>query len=200
MQRSAWRGLAAAALLGLATACVSASNPYVDASAAETARFKLVAVPLPSGTSFLLSQGPFGANTHHDPGESYKWDLDVPFGTPVVAVQAGTVLSVWEASTGGGCDPRFNESPHNVKVLHADGTVAQYAHVASRVRPGDVVARGQVIAVTALNGFLCEPQLCFSVYASREEMHGTSAPRNLPLRFAGIDGELLREGTRYTAP
>jgi murein DD-endopeptidase MepM/ murein hydrolase activator NlpD len=179
---------------------VHAANPYEDSDEQQAKSFKLISLPLQAGTEFLLSQGAFGRNTHHDPGEEYKWDFDVPFDTPVLAVENGTVLSVWEPDAGGGCDPKFSESPHNIKIEHGDGTVAQYVHVNGRVKPGDRVRRGDVIAVTALNGFICSPQLCFSVYKSRDHLHGTPSPQTIQLAYRGIEGGLLREGNAYRVP
>jgi len=195
------RRLLALILLIHASACVHTSNnPYTDASDEVITSYKEVSLPLLPGTQFYLSQGAFGKYTHHDPGEEYKWDFDVPYGTPVIAVESGVVLSVWEPKTGGGCDPRYNEDAHNLKIQHTDGTVAQYTHVKSHVHTGQYVNRGSVIAETAKNGFICSPQLCFSVYRSASNLHGSLSPQTIPLRFSAIKGGLLREGTRYKIP
>jgi len=195
------RRLLALMLLILASACVhTGSNPYTGASAKAIASYKEVSLPLLPGTPFYLSQGAFGKYTHHDRGEEYKWDFDVPYGTPVVAVESGIVLSVWEPQTGGGCDPRYNEDAHNLKIQHADGTVAQYTHIKSHVHPGQYVRRGSIIAETAKNGFICSPQLCFSIYQSAGSLHESPSPRTIPLRFSAIKGGLLREGSYYTVP
>jgi murein DD-endopeptidase MepM/ murein hydrolase activator NlpD len=177
------------------------STPYESSTPAERSGFKRVALPLNSGTRFTISQGAFGKNTHHDPGHQYTWDFDVPFGTPVLAVEGGTVLQVWEPNLGGGCDPKFNEGPHNVKVKHADGTVAQYVHVDSRVHVGRGVAKGDIIAVTSLNGFLCTPQLDFGIYLDEQHLYGSGQMTSIPLLFDGLpDNGMAHEGYSGTVP
>ena len=89
---------------------------------------------------------------------------------------------------------------HNVKVEHAYGTVAQYVHVASRVEVGQRLARGDEVAVTARNGFICRPHLHLGVYRSRRHLYDSPDRESVPLRFAGIEGERLREGVRYLVP
>jgi murein DD-endopeptidase MepM/ murein hydrolase activator NlpD len=187
-------------LLALTVGCPRKPNAYEDATASERAQFKRVRLPLPSGTSFYVSQGAFGAATHGEKGNEYQWDFDVPYGTPVVAVEAGTVIDVWEPRKGGGCDSKFNDVAHNVKVRHSDGTVAQYVHVESRVRVGDQVAEAQPIAITAENGFICRPQLHFGVYRSAETLYDSPKRESIPLRFVGLVDETARQGARGVAP
>lgn len=116
--------------------------------------FKEVGLPFEPGTAFFVHQGPFGEASHSVPGVGYAWDLDVPYGTSVLSIEAGTVLEVHEPGGPGGCDSRFSESAHNVKIEHRGGTVAQYVHIEARVRSGQAIAQGEVIAVTAPNGFI----------------------------------------------
>jgi murein DD-endopeptidase MepM/ murein hydrolase activator NlpD len=187
-------------LLALLLACSRKANPYEDASAADRAQFKRVRVPLPSGTSFYVSQGAFGKATHAEKGNEYQWDFDVPYGTPVVAVEDGQVIDVWEPRKGGGCDAKFSDAAHNVKVKHADGTVAQYVHVESKVRVGDGVTEGQIIALTANNGFHCQPQLHFGVYRSVDTLYTSPRRETVPLRFVGLPDEIARQDAHGVVP
>jgi murein DD-endopeptidase MepM/ murein hydrolase activator NlpD len=156
---------------------------------------------LPPGTHFKVSQGAFGCCTHNDPGHEYTWDFDVPFGTPVLSVDDGKVIQVWEPNQGGGCDPKYNDSPHNIKIEHADGTVAQYVHVKSLVHEGDLVQKRQQIAVTAMNGFICTPQLDFGIFQDRHHLYGSGQMRNIPLLFEGLpDGGMAHEGYTGAVP
>jgi hypothetical protein len=50
-----------------------------------------VKLPLAPGTRFVISQGAFGRDTHNQKGIEYRWDFDVPYATPVLAVEGGTV-------------------------------------------------------------------------------------------------------------
>lgn len=177
------------------------STPYEASTAEQRATFKKVALPLPSGTHFKISQGAFGLNTHHDLGHEYTWDFDVPFGTPVLAVEDGTVLQVWEPDLGGGCDAKYNSSPHNLKIKHADGTVAQYVHINSLVKVGDIVKQGQQIAVTTKNGFICTPQLDFGIYLDEQHLYGSGQMKSIPLLFEGLpDGGMAHEGLESVCP
>lgn len=78
-----------------------------------------------------------------------------------------------------GCASRRNPSVKHV----AYGTVAQYVHVSARVPTGARVRKGEVIAVTSRNGFICRPQLHFGVYRSRRDLYDSPTRRTLPLEF-----------------
>jgi murein DD-endopeptidase MepM/ murein hydrolase activator NlpD len=176
------------------------TNPYEAATADERARFKRIPLPLPSGTRFVISQGAFGRNTHHDPGHEYTWDFDVPYGTPALAVEDGVVIQVWQPNHGGGCDSRFSADAHNIKIRHRDGTVAQYVHIQTSLQPGDRVRRGQQVAKTAQNGFICTPQLDFGVYLDDQHLFGSGQPRTIPALFEGLPEGVASEGFRGVAP
>lgn len=185
------------ACLSLIASCAHVPpNPYEAATPEEQAHFKTVMLPLPAGTRFKISQGAFGWNTHHDAGHEYTWDFDVPYGTSVLSVEDGTVIGVWEPEgTGGGCDPVFNNTPHTLQIRHDDGTVAQYVHIQARVKTGQRVKKGDTVAITVKNGFICTPQLDFGIYQDERHLYGSGQMRNIPLRFNGLpDGGMAREG------
>jgi murein DD-endopeptidase MepM/ murein hydrolase activator NlpD len=189
---SASRRLALCVLVLVGGVCGCRKDPYLGASPAELSTFRQVELPFPSGTRFHVSQGAFGhfpgfvrnllmsdrARTHTAKGEEYQWDFDAPFGTTVTAVEGGTVMSVWQPDRGGKCnDPAYDDAAHNVKIRHADGTVAVYVHAESRVAVGDAVVAGQKVAETGMSGNLCTPQLHFGVF---------KGDLSIPLRFAGL--------------
>lgn len=157
-------------------------------------------LPFGPGTKFTISQGAFGQSSHNEPGNEYSWDFDVPLGTPVRAVQDGRVIEVWEPKKGGSCNPKFSDWASNIKVEHSDKTVAQYVHVDSRVRTGNRVRAGQLVAVTANDGWLCTPQLHFGIYASRSELYGSPRRRTIPLAFKGLPDGLASTGLKYKVP
>lgn len=185
----------------LVGACLQRGNPYESATPAEVARFKKLPLPLPPGTRTRVRQGAFGRSSHHEAGNEYSWDFEVPLGTPVLAVGDGEIVDVYTPAGGaGGCDPRLAASAHNVKLKLGDGAIAQYVHVESLVRRGDRVTRGQVIARTANNGWLCYPHLHFGVYASQRNLYASPDRRTLPIAFEGVPGGIVREGERYLVP
>lgn len=175
-------------------------HPYEGASAKVAKDFKAVSLPFRAGASFAVSQGAFGLQSHREPGNEFSWDFDVPYGTDVLAVEAGRVLEVWSPNQGGGCDINLSHYAHNIKIEASDGTVAQYVHVTARVREGERVRAGQVIAQTALNGHICAPQLHFGVYRSRYHLYEAVDRATVPLRFQGISGGLAKEGQQYRVP
>jgi murein DD-endopeptidase MepM/ murein hydrolase activator NlpD len=178
-----------------AVACRSRhQNAYESATVAQLASFKRVRLPLPTGTHFVISQGAFGRASHNERGIEHRWDFDVPYGTPVVAVDGGRVIAVREPRRGGGCDPKYGDVPSSILVEHADGSVAQYVHIEPRVVAGQSVAEGEPIAVTAMNGFICTPQLDFLVYRSNRTLYDSPDRESIPLRFEGLPRELATEG------
>jgi murein DD-endopeptidase MepM/ murein hydrolase activator NlpD len=188
-------GLLAVGLVIGAGGCHSKrANPYESASAETIATWKRVRLPLQSGTHFVISQGAFGRASHDQKGIEYRWDFDVPYGTPVVAVEGGTVFAVREPHRGGGCDPKYSEVPSSILVKHADGTVAQYVHVDGRVTVGQIVKPGEVIAVTAMNGFICTPQLDFLIFRSDQTLYESPKRESIPTRFEGLPREIAAEG------
>ncbi len=170
-------------------------------AALEKAEIKKVPMPFPSGTSFKISQVAGGNKSHSTPGLENAWDFDVPVGTPVVAVEDGQVIQVWEPNAGGACDPKLSDKAHNIKILAKDGSVAQYVHVQSRVQIGDVVRKGQTIANTAMNGYICTPQLHFNVFRDREHTPERGQPQTIQLLFQGLpDSGVAREGFQGAVP
>jgi murein DD-endopeptidase MepM/ murein hydrolase activator NlpD len=181
-------------------ACRHRANPYENAGAESSVNWKQVGLPFQSGVSFLISQGAFGKNSHHQKGIEYRWDFDVPYGTPVIAVDDGVVYAVNVPGKGGGCDSKYSEVPNTLLVTDTDGTVAQYTHIDSKVSKGDAVNKGDVIAVTSKNGFICTPQLDFLIFKSEDNLYGSPNQQSVPLRFLGLPNERATEGLRFTVP
>lgn len=170
-------------------------NPYEDSTLEQRKQFARLILPIQINVPFKISQGAFGCCTHNLPGYQYALDFDVPYGTPVVAVNDGKVIQVYEPNKGGGCDQKFNGVAHNIKIEDLQGLVAQYVHVQSKVRIGDLVKKGDIIAVTANNDFHCVPQLHFNVFKDAAHTPEQSNPETVPVLFDGIaeDG-IAREG------
>ena len=158
------------------------------------AQFREVILPFHSGTSFHVSWGPYQEKNRH-----YSWNFDVPFETPVLAIEGGKVISVHRPEGGGGCDPKlYLKKGHNIRVLHEDGSVAQYLHVDIKVKEDEIVKKGQVIALTANNGVVCKPHLHLMVYGDQYDLRPSS--RTIPLRFIGIANGLAIPGYTGIVP
>lgn len=193
-----WRGILSLALFA---GCAHApTNPYESASMSERALFKRVGLPFPSGVKTFISQGAYGKSSHRESGNEYNWDFDVPYGTLVVAVEDGVVIDVWKPAGGVGCDPKYAAYAHNIKVEHKDGSVAQYVHVKSSVAVGQTIVRGQPIAQTSANGWLCRPQLHFGIYKSKQDLYDSPTRRTIPLFFDGTPGGIITAGQEIIVP
>jgi murein DD-endopeptidase MepM/ murein hydrolase activator NlpD len=93
-------------------------------------------------------------------GFKWRWgrmhtgiDLAGPWGSPILAVTAGTVIEADQESGYGNI----------MKVQHADGTVTCYAHLSSFVVTSGHVDAGQVIAREGDTGHSTGPHLHFEV-------------------------------------
>lgn len=124
------------------------------------------AMPVAAGTASIV-QGFGGGFSHTDPQNLHAIDFAVPEGTPVLAARGGTVMQVVDDHAGGGMDREaFVHRANHVRILHADGSMAVYAHLrqgGSRVRAGQEVGVGEHIADSGNTGFSSGPHLHFVV-------------------------------------
>ncbi len=144
------------------------------------------AFPLPAASAWRLTQGFGGRASHRDAANFHALDFAAAQGTPVLAARAGTVMQVVDTFTEGGTDETLKERMNLVRVLHADGSMGLYAHIATgsaRVQPGDGVQAGQALAAVGSVGWSSAPHLHFSVQVNdgRELL-------SLPFRMSGPDG------------
>lgn len=153
-------------------------------------------LPWAHGTKHTLTQGYFGVSTHQD---MRALDFDLREGTPVHASRVGVVVAVKQDSRVGGPGPRFAELGNYVHVLHFDATWAVYAHLqpgSVKVRLGQQVNAGQVLALSGHTGQAAGPHLHFAAY--RATFQGAVT---IPTRFK-IGPQLLdelRSGRTYYA-
>jgi murein DD-endopeptidase MepM/ murein hydrolase activator NlpD len=108
-------------------------------------------LPFADGQSFMVSQAPGGLlTTHASPDSWYALDIAMPEGTPVLAARAGIVITAGHGA---------------VRVLHDDGTIAGYHHLAGglAVGEGDGVAAGALLGHSGATGHASGPHLHFVV-------------------------------------
>ena len=144
------------------------------------------ASPFAPGTRFRLDQGFGGRYSHSDAENRYALDFGVPEGTPVLAARAGVVMQVEDDFRASGTDAaRFGDRANYVRVLHDDGSMALYAHLAPASllrRPGDRVVVGQLVGKSGNTGFSTGPHLHFSV-----QRNSGMALQAIPFEVAGVD-------------
>ncbi|MFN3965641.1 MAG: M23 family metallopeptidase [Silanimonas lenta] len=153
---------------------------------------RLYAFPLPATATWTLTQGFGGRASHRDAANWFAIDLAAAEGTPVLAAREGVVMQVIDQFREGGTDAALKERGNLVRVLHADGSMGLYAHIAhgsARVRIGEAVAAGQVLAAVGSVGWSTAPHLHFAVQVNdgRELL-------SLPFRMAAPGGGLLPTG------
>ena len=149
-----------------------------------------------SGVPVRIDQGYDGRFSHQDPANRYALDFALPEGTPVLAAREGTVLQV-EGDFGEHGERRAGGRANLVRILHRDGTMAIYAHLAPSglaVRPGQWVQAGQRLSLSGQTGLSTAPHLHFAI-----QVNAGLRLAAIPFRIAGPLGE-LRFSHEDTAP
>jgi murein DD-endopeptidase MepM/ murein hydrolase activator NlpD len=136
-------------------------------------------LPFPAQRRFPIAQA-FGGHASHQGAQNYyAVDIGMPEGTPVLAARDGVVMTVDNDFFGAGLDmKKYGDRANNVRIVHADGTMAVYAHLqleSVRVQVGDRVRAGQPIALSGDTGFTTGPHLHFCVQRNAD-MELTSVP------------------------
>ena len=147
--------------------------------------------PFVLGESYPISQGFKGNRTHNSPDSEYALDIVMPVGTTILAVKDGVVMDIEEDFNKGGTDlKKFADKANHVRILHADGTMAVYAHLdlaSVTVRRGARVKAGQRIARSGNTGFSSGPHLHFAL----QQNIGMQLV-SLPFSFQAPDGSLIK--------
>lgn len=126
----------------------------------------------PLGTHALrVGQGWGGSFSHRDDENRHAVDFTVPEGTPVLAARDGVVMQAEARFAGGGLHSTDDTARANfIRILHDDGTMALYAHLApggTGVAAGARVRRGQRIGTSGNTGYSGGPHLHFAIQANR---------------------------------
>lgn len=118
-----------------------------------------------------IDQGFEGEFSHQDAENRYALDFAAPVGTPVLAARAGIVMQVQDGYRGHGLDYAHDGGRANfIRILHDDGSMALYAHLAEggmQVRAGERVEAGQRIGLSGNTGYSTAPHLHFAVQVNR---------------------------------
>jgi murein DD-endopeptidase MepM/ murein hydrolase activator NlpD len=135
-----------------------------------------------------VDQGFGGAFSHADAPNWYAVDFALPQGTPVLAAREGVVMEVRQDVIEGGPQDQAAGGGNLVRVLHADGSMAIYAHLAPdgvAVRPGQVVRTGERLGASGNTGYSTAPHLHFAL-----QRNADLRLIALPFRMLGPQGEL----------
>ena len=150
----------------------------------------LYRVPVAVANDFPVTQAYPDANTHDTLDSTYAVDMAMPIGTDIFAARGGVVIDVVNINFRAGLD-RDRDAPaaNIVRILHGDGTYAVYAHLnwnSIRVRPGDLVERGDYIADSGNTGFSSGPHLHFAVVRN-----AGMKPVSVPVEFEGAGSSVV---------
>lgn len=134
-------------------------------------------LPYPIGETARVSQSWSEEGTHRG---RFAYDFAMPFGSEITAARRGTVTEIRDQYRD---TDRTGGHENGVFVLHDDGTMALYLHMAEDgvlVAVGDDVTTGEVIGLVGTTG-TNQPHLHFEVYEGQGE--GTQWYRTLPISF-----------------
>jgi murein DD-endopeptidase MepM/ murein hydrolase activator NlpD len=125
-------------------------------------------LPWQQGESYPVGQA-FGGpiTTHTDNASRYAVDFTMPLGTPVLAARTGMVVNLEERFSVGAIDKALMDKANFVDILHDDGTIATYSHLAEKsvtVHLGQLVLVGERLGLAGSTGYSSGPHLHFAVW------------------------------------
>jgi murein DD-endopeptidase MepM/ murein hydrolase activator NlpD len=143
------------------------------ASAAAEVHYRL---PWAEGRSFMFTQVPGGQiTTHFSKATLHAVDIAMPEGVPVLAARAGIVEAVQAHHRAGPDEEPLTYEGNFVRVRHADGTAATYAHLGHQsvaVAVGEPIAAAQLLGYSGASGDVVAPHLHFVVTRVQENSAG----------------------------
>ena len=145
--------------------------------------------PFAADRAFRVSQAFGGSFSHNQPHSHHAVDIDMPLGTPVHAARSGVVMDAARYFHATGDDPdRYGNRANFIRIEHADGTMAVYAHLdyeGVEVQPGQWIAKGQRIGRSGQTGFATGPHLHFVI-----QKNAGMEIESVPFAFGTGDGSI----------
>jgi hypothetical protein len=159
----------------------------------------LYTLPYMPGATYKVTQGYHGTFSHTGCDE-FAIDWKMSEGTPVLASREGLVVSVKDNSDRGGSNRKYEDDANMVVVQHSDGTMAHYCHLqfrSAKVKVGEKVRAGDMLALSGNTGFTSGPHLHFAVFKAKDG-HGRET---IPVKFRTAEGSgiTLATGKSYKA-
>lgn len=126
--------------------------------------------PITANSRFQITQAFGGEFSHNDAQNRYAVDIMMPVDTPICAARGGVVLEVESDYFGSGTEQAYAGKANSIRILHDDGSMAVYAHLAlekAQVHPGLRVEAGQLIGYSGNTGLTTGPHLHFAVQINK---------------------------------
>ncbi len=133
---------------------------------------KPLSAPVAPVGKYLVTQGFNGAFSHNNPANAYAVDIGMNVGDDITAAREGTVVWVKDDYHMSGVNDYFFDKANGIRILHSDGSFGLYAHIhlgSAKVKLGDTVTAGQVIARCGSTGFSTGPHLHFAVQVNSRQ-------------------------------
>lgn len=121
-------------------------------------------LPFQKGKSFKVYQGYNGTFSHQNEN---SLDFVMPEGTAITAARDGKVIEAVQTNNKGCPTIDCANLANYVSILHSDGSIAQYYHLKQngvKVNIGDIIKKGDVIALSGNTGWTNGPHLHFVCY------------------------------------
>ena len=124
-------------------------------------------LPFTRSNEFKVHQGYNGTFSHQNQN---ALDFTMPVGTEITAIRDGTVIKVEESNTKNCGTEKCKKYNNLILVYHSDDTFAEYVHLkhkGSKVKVGDKVKKGKIIAYSGNTGWSTGPHLHLVVYKQK---------------------------------
>lgn len=150
-------------------------------------------LPFSEGAHVYIAQA-FGGRmtTHRNPDNLHAVDFAADPGTLVLCARSGVVIDVDSEYVTGGPDPDLSFKANSVTVLHDDGTLGRYAHLAAGryVSVGQYLQAGAPLGRIGNTGFSYGPHLHFAVIRAVVGSAGRVAHASVPINLYNHDPRL----------
>jgi murein DD-endopeptidase MepM/ murein hydrolase activator NlpD len=152
-------------------------------------------LPFAAGLDVKIYQG-WNTTFSHNGKHAYAYDFGLPMGADVLAAAAGVVAYTHDGETACGGEKLLKHANY-VTIDHPDGSATQYGHLSTiKVKVGDVVAAGQVIATSGDTGYSqCLPHLHFA-----RQFQGGPVTQSVPVYFQGYADKEFHSGDVVSMP